>query len=67
MFGDYYKKLYEQEKARTERLELQLRQLNELIRTESLRNLSEANRALKIAAETIETLRRGRNNDAESG
>jgi hypothetical protein len=58
VFGEY-KRLYEEEKARCERLELQLRQLNELIRAESMRNLAEANRALKVAAETIETLRRG--------
>jgi hypothetical protein len=60
VFGSEYKKLYEAERARAERLELQLRQLNDQIRTESLRNLAEANRALKIAAETIETLKRGR-------
>ncbi len=55
-----YKQLYENEKLRTTKLELELRQLNETIREDALRSLADAHLALKIATETIETLRKAR-------
>lgn len=58
MLGNY-KKLYEIEKIRADRLELELRQLNDTLRTESMRNLVDARNALKIASETIASLQRG--------
>jgi hypothetical protein len=68
MFG--YKALYEAEKRRGDRLELELRQLNETIRTDSLRTLADAHRSLKAANETIMGLRkllRREGRDVDSG
>ncbi len=57
LFG--YKGLYERERARADRLELELRQLNDLIRTQSMKDLADAHMAIRAATETIATLRRG--------
>jgi hypothetical protein len=56
--GGGYKMLYEKEKARADRLETELRLLNDSIRTDYLRRMAEANAALKIAEETINTLKK---------
>lgn len=56
MFG--WKRLYQEEKARTVRLETELRQLNELIRSDYQRSLADAVRALNSAMATIVTLRK---------
>lgn len=58
MFGstNAWKQLYEEEKARSARLELELRQLNEMIRSDYQRSLADAVRALNAA---IAMVRRG--------
>lgn len=58
IFGGWHQ-AYEEEKQRTARLELELRQLNELIRSEYSRSLADAVRALNSAMSTISTLKRG--------
>lgn len=58
LFGGW-QKAYEEEKARTARLELELRQLNELIRSDYARSLADAVRALNSAMATISSLKKG--------
>lgn len=53
-----YKRLYLLEKARADRMELELRQANEDMRAVSLRNLADMKRSLDAALETIATLRK---------
>jgi hypothetical protein len=53
-----WKRQYLDEKARTARLELELRQLNELIRSDYQRSLADSVRALNSAMATITTLRK---------
>lgn len=54
-----YKAAYLEEKARADRLEEELRELNRTIREDSLRGMADAKRNLAAAMETIATLRRG--------
>jgi len=54
-----YKDAYLEQKARADRLEEELRELNRIIREDSLRGMADAKRNLAAAMETIATLRRG--------
>lgn len=71
MRGDYtfgWKRSYEEQKQRADRLEVELKLLKITVHEDTMDKISEANRALKIATETIVTLRsakRLRGNDED--
>ena len=53
-----YRQLYEEERAKVAKLELELKQINDAVREDTLRALADSNQKLREAAATIATMQR---------